>query len=78
MKDSKKRLALRAARVYLDLSQEALAAQIGVSQQTLAKYENGQALPRSFKTINELSRILNVPKAQLFPDLFAEGVAVNE
>ena len=50
-------------RKYHDLSQEELADQIGVSRQTLSKYETGESLP-------------DIEKCKLLADVF--GVAIDD
>lgn len=71
----RKRLELKAARVRKGMRQEDLAAVMSVSQQTIAKWEQGRAAPRSIRQIRQLSVALEKPMDALFPDIFAEEVA---
>ena len=54
---------LTALRKYHDFSQEELADQIGVSRQTLSKYETGESLP-------------DIEKCKLLADVF--GVSIDD
>lgn len=65
-----KRTDLKCARVRADLSQKELAIKIGVSQQTIAKWELGVSCPSQFKYMREISNILGQPMDQLFGDIF--------
>lgn len=68
----KKRLELKAARVRKGLIQSDLAVIMSVSQQTIAKWEQGRSTPRTFKQIRMLENVLDVPMKILFPDIFEE------
>lgn len=68
---------LKIARVESGLSQKDLADVIGVSQQTIAKWELGITTPNHFKHLRALEKILKKPSAILFPDLFSEFNNVN-
>lgn len=56
--------AIQQLREAKGLTQEALAEKIGVSQQSVAKWESGQALPRS-KVVSILERELGAQEGQL-------------
>lgn len=45
---------------------------MSVSQQTIAKWEQGRNCPKTFKQIRLLENILDVPMQELFPDIFEE------
>lgn len=68
----KKRLELKAARVRKGLRQSDLAEIMTVSQQTIAKWEQGRNAPKTFKQIRMLENVLGVPMQDLFPDIFQE------
>lgn len=63
---------LKIARVIADLSQKQLAEKVGVSQQTIAKWELGICSPSHFRHMREVSNILGEPMDVLFGDLFIE------
>ncbi len=65
------RMNLRIARIQNRLSQKELALKIGVSQQTVAKWERGATTPAEFKTIRTLANELDTPAERLFPDVFS-------
>lgn len=65
------RMNLRIARIKNDMSQKELAIKIGVSQQTVAKWERGATTPSEFKTIRTLANELDTPAECLFPDVFS-------
>lgn len=65
-----KRLIFKAARIVHGYSQSGLAIELGVSQQTIAKYETGKSLPRDFTAIRRIAAILEAKPQQLFPDLY--------
>src|SRR5699024_10638452 len=68
----KKRLVLKAARVRKGLRQSDLAKIMAVSQQTIAKWEQGRNCSKTFKQIRLLENVLEVPMQELFPDIFEE------
>lgn len=72
------RLTFKAARVLHGLSQCELANQLGVTQQTIAKYETGKSLPRDFTTIKKIAKILEKNPREIFPDLFDSEVTQND
>lgn len=65
---------LKIARIRAGLSQYQVAALVGVSQQTIAKWEIGKSSPRTLVMIRHLSTTLETPMETLFPDIFAEEV----
>lgn len=65
------RMRLRLARIEARLSQKELALIVGVSQQTIGKWENGLTTPAQFKQIRKLETVLCQPASALFPDLFS-------
>ena len=60
-----KNLRLKAARAAMDLSQEALAQQVGVSRQTINAIEKGDYNP-TIKQCLAISRVLNKTLDELF------------
>lgn len=64
------RTTLRNARRTAGFSQGELAAKIGVTQQALSKHELETSAPSQFSMIRMYERTLNVPAAELFPDIF--------
>lgn len=50
-------------------TQEEVALEVGVSQQTISHWENGRATPPIRKMI-KLEKMLSTPKEILFPDVF--------
>lgn len=64
------RMKLRVARIESGLSQKELALKIGVSQQTIAKWERGITTPSEFKQIRALERELGENADTMFPDIF--------
>lgn len=67
------RMLLRVKRIENRYSQKELAVKIGVSQQTIAKWEKGVTTPSEFKQIRLLENLLNAEARDLFPDLFDES-----
>jgi len=61
---------LRIARITAELSQKELAQLVGVSQQTIAKWERGVTSPSHLKHIRAISATLKQPMDVLFPDVF--------
>ena len=55
---------VRARREELGLAQERLAAELGVTQQTVSRWENGMALPRPARLL-ALARILDLDPGML-------------
>ncbi len=58
---------LRCLRNKLKLSQENLATELNVSQQAVAKWETGEAMPRADK-LPELAKILQCDISDLFDE----------
>ena len=56
---------VRAARQHIDLTQEALAAQIGRTPESVSNIERGLQLP-NIETLVELGRILGIPVGEFF------------
>lgn len=72
----KVRMKLRLARIESGLSQKELALRVGVSQQTIAKWELGLTTPSHFGQIRQVENELTAPAEKLFPDIFeAEPLA---
>lgn len=65
------RTALKLARIEANLTQKELANNIGVTQQTIAKWELGITTPSHFKHLRALETTLNKPALALFPDIFS-------
>lgn len=65
------RMKLRLARIENGLSQKELAKIIGVSQQTIAKWEKGITTPSQFSQIRQISKELDTKPAAIFPDVFS-------
>lgn len=74
----KRRLELKAARVRKGWTQLHLAIIMSVSQQTVAKWEQGRNTPGTFKQLRRLESVLGVPMEVLFPDIFAQGGVETE
>lgn len=70
----RKRLELKAARVRKGWTQLRLAAIMSVSQQTVAKWEQGRNAPSTLKKIRKLESVLDVPMELLFPDIFGDYI----
>lgn len=64
------RLAFKIARITAGYTQQSLADEIGVSQQTVAKWESGTNTPQRMKIIRLLEILLNRNMKELFPDVF--------
>lgn len=64
------RTRLKRERQLAGLTQQQLAIRIGVSQQTISKYESEIITPGQFKTIRELEKFFSVAAEELFPDVF--------
>ncbi len=65
------RLAFKIARITAGYTQQTLADEIGVSQQTVAKWESGMNTPQRMKVMKELEVLLNKNMGELFPDVFS-------
>lgn len=63
---------LRIARIENGLSQKELALKIGVSQQTIAKWEKGITTPSQFSQIRAISKELAAQPKAIFPDIFSQ------
>ena len=66
---------LKDARVHAGYTQKQLALILGVSQQTVSKYETEAITPSHFRTIREYERVLGVEAEALFPDIFIENTS---
>ena len=64
------RLAFKIARITAGYTQQTLADEIGVSQQTVAKWEAGTNTPQRMKSMHALEVLLNKNMRELFPDVF--------
>ena len=64
---------LKAARNRAGLTQEQLAAAAGISSATVFKHEQGQVKGVSGKTLEALSKVLNVETSTLFLPPNSEG-----
>ncbi len=65
------RAQLKEARIQAGYTQKQLALVLGVSQQTVSKYETEAITPSHFKIIRDFERVLGVEAEALFPDIFA-------
>lgn len=72
------RMKLRVARIESGLSQKELALRIGVSQQTIAKWELGLTTPSHFGQIRDIEKELAAPAERLFPDIFEPAEVLAE
>lgn len=75
--DSRVGLAIRMRRIELDLSQEKVAAELGITAQQLQKYERG-ANRVGASRLYELANILDVPVQYFFPDERPSRLPVND
>lgn len=66
----KTRIGLKLARIEANLTQKELAKNIGVTQQTIAKWERGVSTPNHFKYMRAIEKELNKPIEKMFADLF--------
>lgn len=66
------RLNLKLARIKYGLNQSELAKKIGVSQQTICKWENGFSSPKRMTHVKNLERLLHESKEVLFQDVFGD------
>lgn len=55
------------------MSQYQLAKVVGVSQQTIAKWEIGLTTPSHFTHLRVLETVLDTPAILLFPDIFGQA-----
>lgn len=74
----KTRKKLKIARISADLSQKDLAEAVGVSQQTIAKWELGITTPSHFTHLRLLENTLDEPADRLFPDIFHDPEVLAE
>lgn len=74
----KTRKELKIARISAELSQKQLSEIIGVSQQTIAKWELGVTTPSHFTHLRLLENALDEPADLLFPDIFEAPEVVAE
>lgn len=72
------RIVLKVARIEKGLTQHDLSRIIGVSQQTIAKWERGTSTPSHFKHLRALEAALGKSPTELFPDIFQQPAMVNE
>ena len=72
------RIKLKIARIESGLSQKELSLIIGVSQQTIAKWERGTTTPAHFAQIRALEKALGKPASKLFPDVFNNQAKLAE
>ena len=61
---------LKIARIRAGLSQCDVAVAVGVSQQTIAKWERGITTPSHFTHLRGLEAALDAPAEVMFPDIF--------
>ena len=66
------RINLKLARIRCNLTQDDVAKALGVTQQTVSKWEAGSS-PTQMSTIKELESLLGAPRRDLFPDIFLMG-----
>lgn len=74
----KTRKQLKLARVAAGHSQKELASIIGVSQQTIAKWELGITTPSHFTHLRLIESALEQPADLLFPDIFEDDHCIAE
>ncbi len=61
---------LKEARIAAGYTQLQTAVIIGVSQQTISKYESMTITPGHFRIIREYEKLFGVQAEELFPDVF--------
>lgn len=61
---------LKRERQLAGLTQAQLAKKVGISQQTVSKYELGRITPGHFSLIRQYEKALGVSAEDLFPDIF--------
>lgn len=66
------RSVLKQARKSAGYTQLQMAVVLGVSQQTVSKYEKAVIAPSHFRIIRDCERLLGVRAEQLFPDIFGQ------
>jgi transcriptional regulator with XRE-family HTH domain len=71
----KKRLELKAARARRGWTQLHLAIAVGVTQQTIAKWETGQNSPKTFAQMRRVAQVLGAPMNTIFADILGEVAA---
>ena len=64
------RVMLKKARKRAGYTQLQMAIILGVSQQTVSKYEKAVIKPSHFRIIRDCERVLGVRAEHLFPDIF--------
>ena len=64
------RSALKKARKSAGYTQLQMAVMLGVSQQTVSKFEKAVIKTSHFRIIRDCERLLGVRAEQLFPDIF--------
>lgn len=64
-------MSLRVARIKKNMTQLDLGILVGVSQQTIAKWERGVSTPSHLSIIRKIEHYLDEPAGELFPDVFA-------
>ncbi|WZL14762.1 transcriptional regulator [Vibrio phage vB_VpaM_XM1] len=70
-------MALKLARIESRLTQKELAEKVGVTQQTIAKWERGISTPNHFKDMREIEKVLGKPIEQMFADVFRDQEPVT-
>ena len=66
------RATLKEARKSAGYTQLQMAVILGVSQQTVSKYEKSVITPSHFRIIRDCERVLGVRAEYLFPDVFGQ------
>lgn len=61
---------LKRERQLAGFTQAEIAEKLGVSQQTISKYESEVITPGQFKTIRAFEQLFGVQAEELFPDVF--------
>lgn len=64
------RYRLKQARIKSGYTQKQVAVRLGISQQSVSKYETEKITPLHFKTIRKYEQLLGVQAEELFPDVF--------
>lgn len=67
------RYRLKQARINAGYTQEQIAVRIGVSQQTVSKYEKAVITPAQFSTLRAYEELFSVAAEELFPDVFLQN-----
>lgn len=68
----KTRIGLKVARIEASFTQKELAMRVGVTQQTIAKWERGVSTPCHFKHMRAIEKELGKPIEVMFSDLFCD------